>query len=348
MATATVQHNPGLFPDRLILSLLEALAEETDGTRACDIRFRDQHSNDVAEIRFEDGRTLMAKRGRQPWAAARFATARRAAELLRRGTQVVAPRPLEVPSDLDERPLEVYWRIPLSTLKEVWPQIPAEERPRVMRSWGRVIQRLHEIELAGYGTLEQAACEQSSLGQFLEADLRERLLPAVRWEWPEAVGVIERLLAAVAAVEEEVGERRSTLLHNDLHMDNVLCEVEGESVRCVGVLDLEAAFAGPAEADLAHTQVLHGPLFFNGLPDPWFAHLCEGYGNPLNPVVMAFFRAYHLVNLGFYSAFTGHRDHAGDVAAAAYREVDGFDRLRSGGAAAGVRVFGIHLSAANA
>jgi len=341
-----VPQSPDPFPEALIPSVIEALTEDIGSSHPLAVRFRNQHSNDIAEVDFDDGRTLMVKRGRHAWARQRFAAARRAADLLRDQAQVVAPTPLSLPDGLDERPLEVYWRIPLCTLRELWPVVPPEARPAVMRSWGQLVRRIHRVSLSGYGPLGESAHEALRLGAFLQADLGERLLPAVRWAWPRGVGVIERLLALTAAVEEEVGEGRSTLVHNDLHMENVLCEVAGGTVRCVGVLDLEAAFAGPPEADLAHSEVLHGPLFFNALPGAWFEHLCEGYRQPLNAAVAGFFRVFHLVNLGFYAAFIGHRGHADDVARAAYEALKPLEDLFATRARRSVPMLGDHATPA--
>jgi aminoglycoside phosphotransferase (APT) family kinase protein len=109
-------------------------------------------------------------------------------------------------------------------------------------------------------------------------------------------------------------------------MANVLCRVEDGEIRCVGFLDLEAALAGPPEADLAKIGIYHGPLFGKPLNGCWFERVWEGYGKPLDPIVLAFFRAFHLVNIGFHSAFTGNKAHAGEIARAAQEEVDALTR----------------------
>ena len=125
-------------------------------------------------------------------------------------------------------------------------------------------------------------------------------------------------------------EEEGTLIHGDLHAGNVLCETEGERIRCVGLLDLETAFAGPPEADLANAEVLHGPLFTQPLPEPWFEHLRAGYGDSLDPLVLAFFRIYHLANMGFYSAFIGDAWHAETVARGAQLEWEALQTMCAG------------------
>jgi aminoglycoside phosphotransferase (APT) family kinase protein len=281
------------------------------------IVLHDQHSNDVAEVGFGDGRTLVVKRARFDWAARRFESSKLASHLLLQRAGIIAPAPLEVPADFDELPVEAYWRIPLPTLKEVWPGLRTEERPAVLRSWGVLIRRVHSVSLPGYGPLQRATRGAASLERFLQDDLGERLLPAAWGIWPGGALAIEQLRALVPAVVGRVGQRPSCLVHNDQHMGNVLCQREAGVVRCMGLLDLEAAFAGPPEADLANAEVMHGPLFEQQLPGSWFRHVRAGYGAPLDPVALAFFRAYHLLNMGLHSAIVGHDEHAGRVAAAA-------------------------------
>jgi uncharacterized membrane protein (DUF485 family) len=43
----------------------------------------------------------------------------------------------------------------------------------------------------------------------------------------------------------------------------------------------------------------------------------EGYADPLDPALVAFYTVYHLVQLGFHSAWLGHDVHAASVADAA-------------------------------
>lgn len=320
MSVTLAQPNAAPLPDDLIASLTRAVAPVAGGAQPRDVVFRDQHSNDVAEIRYSDGRTLMVKRGRYDWVAPRFRTSRRAAELLRHHTRIRAPRPLEIPAGLHEQPVEAYWRIDLPTLQDLWPTLGCQARDAALRSWGAVLRDLHSVELHGFGPIHEGAGEYASLTDFLEADLGGRLYPAVAAVWGEGLAVLERLRSAIPAVAARA-HVPARLLHNDLHMGNVLCEAASGAVACVGLLDLETAIAGPAEADLASVEVHHGPLFAQPLAGDWFAELCAGYARDLDPFVLSFFRAYHLINMGFYSALVGHAEHAADVAAAARREV---------------------------
>ncbi|MBW3571224.1 MAG: aminoglycoside phosphotransferase family protein [Gemmatimonadetes bacterium] len=268
------------------------------------------HSNDRVQIRFSDGRTLVVKRARHRWAAPRFSVSRRACEIIARRTGIVAPRPLPLPAPPDGMPAEAYWRIDRPTLADVWPQLRAGERVWALRHWGRLAARLHGIRFPAHGSLLQGGTQP--LSGYLREDLGQRLLPAVRAHWPQGVALVERLLERTDGVAARA-DAGGVLVHNDLHMQNVLCERRKHSARSVGVLDLEAAIAGPPEAELAQMEVLHGPLFGKELPQGWMDEVMRGYGRATDPVLRAFFRAVHLLNMGFHAAFVGWHDHAADV-----------------------------------
>lgn len=282
----------------------------------------DVHSNDLVTARLADGRALMIKRGRHPWSAQRFATSRRAAALLRT-TGVVTPTYLSPPKGVCDDPLEVYWRIDRSVLDEVWPSLGEAARRETMRSLGRLVRQAHR-DLPGFGPLE--AMHGESVSAVVEPDLRDRLLPAAYGEWPEGAGLIERLLEVVPELGRRTEGRQPTLVHNDLHMGNVLCDARDGDARCVGLLDLEAVAAGVPESDFAMMQILHGPHFSRHVPGDWFSEVRRGYGGELDSWVLGFFRTLHLLNLGFYSAHIGHDWHAGEVAAEARRELGALTR----------------------
>ena len=310
------------LPSRLLTALLRRIAADGPDAGEVAVHYYDMHSNDVAELRLADGRALMVKRGRYLWAAERFATSRIASDLLRTRGGVIVPAPLLLPDGLDERPVEAYWRISLPTLQECWPALSPEERERALRSLGRLIRRVHNVRLPGHGPLQAATSTPVALSDHLHGDLSGRLLPAVAADWPEAVGSLEKLVEAVPALAGRLQECEAAIVHNDLHLGNVLCETGPEGVRCVGLLDLETAGGAPPESDLAVAQVHHGPLFCQPLPEGWFRWLLEGYEADPDPVVLSFYRAYHLANMGYYSALVGHGEHAWEVAQALAAEVE--------------------------
>jgi aminoglycoside phosphotransferase (APT) family kinase protein len=319
MSTTLTQPNAVPLPPRLIDSLLRAVSGQVDRSSPPDVVFHPQHSNDVAEMRFSDGQTLMVKRGRFAWAEPRFRASRMAARLLQEAAGVVAPAPLDLAPDIDTQPLEVYWRVELPTLQELWPTRSFRERESLLRSWGELVARVHGVRLQGHGPLADAD-GGISLETFLGADLGYRLFPAMSAEWPDGIPVLEELRSLVPVVTARAEGKGSTLLHNDLHMGNVLCDSVGGRFRCVGLIDLETAFAGPPEADLAMIEVHHGPLFSQPLAGRWFERVMDGYGGVLDAATRGFYRAYHMLNMGFYSALIGHREHAATVCASARRE----------------------------
>jgi aminoglycoside phosphotransferase (APT) family kinase protein len=234
---------------------------------------------------------------------------------------VLAPRHLDVEQDVRGRPIEAYWRIPFPTLREVWPALPQRRRPQALRSWGALLRRVHRVKLAGHGTLESAAHQPHALADFLDAELRGRLMPSLAGVWPAAHALAARLAADVREVDARCAGRPVVLLHNDFHMGNVLCERRPRSIRCVGVIDLETAWAGPVEADVAQLQVLHGDAFGAPLPGDWSVHFLDGYASALDPAVLAFFRVLHRLNLGYFAASRGWWAHVADLEAEIRREL---------------------------
>lgn len=305
-----------------IESLLEAASDRLGGARPREVVFPDgTNSNHVAEVRFGLGRTLMLKRARHypETAMERFENARRASAFLRERAGVTAPEHLSLPLRDGDVPVESYWRIPLPVLREVWPALAGPAREAALRSWGGLLARIHAVPAEGSVPLLADGN--------VRADLEGRLLPAIRGVWPAAAGATERLARAAPAAQARGARRPAVLVHGDMHMGNVLCTEDGEEARCVGLLDLEEAFAAPAEADWAIMELMHGPLFGVPLPPGWLAFAREGYDRELDPVLLSFFRAYRLLNLGVNAATIGLAAHAAQVAAAVVREVEKLEAL---------------------
>lgn len=306
------------LPEPLIDSLQEWVASR-DGAEMTGVSYA-QHSNDVAELMFDDGRSLMVKRGRYNWVSGRFANSRAAAGVLRDEVGLKAPDPLDLPAGIDDAPLEVYWRIELPTLAQIWPSLNGKERSRALRSWGVMLRRVHSTDLEGWGPLSGAG-RQATLEAFLRVDVDGRLMPAVYGQWPDAGAAVEALARAGPRLAASAEGRTPVLVHGDVHMGNILCEPAGDGPRCVGLLDLEAATTGLAESDIAIAEVLHGPLFNQPLARGWEQHVLEGYGERPDPYAVRFFRGFHLANLGFFSALVGDVEHAAEVLTALEREV---------------------------
>lgn len=309
------------FTREFVVELLTRASTKIDDPQDFHVRIYEGYSNDLAEVELGDGRLLMVKRGRHEWRALRFRSSRMASRLLRERTEVVAPMHLEEPRRVGGKPVLAYWRIGLPTLEQLWPEIPRSDRGNVVRSLGRLLREIHEVTVGGFGPLAEAG-RRPTLDRFLTEDLEQRLLPAVKHQWPSGRRLVEQLSDAISRVAENDGEV-ARLAHNDLHLDNILCEVgKGGTVRCAGVLDLEAAVGGPAEADLASADVLHQPLFAQEEQAEGFQdHVRAGYDQELDETTVSFFRAYHLLNMGYYAAVVGQREHAGHVARAAEHEI---------------------------
>jgi hypothetical protein len=313
---ATVQPHALEIPEELAGNLLRAALGNPATAPRFILKNFGEYSNDVAEARLPDGRVLMIKRGRFPWSAARFRTSRLSADLLRDRAGVVAPRSIDLSASPQDGPVDAYWRIEHPTLAELWPTLTGGQRRSAMSSLGQMMSRVHGIRLSGHGDLASALDGGVGLAEALELDLGGRLLPAVHGEWPGGVPLMEYLLRMAPEVVER-GGGGGVLLHGDLHMGNVLCEVRGRSVRCVGLLDLESARSGPPESDLARLAVMHNPLFQMQLEGPWMDWVLQGYATRPDPKLLGFYTVYHLVELGFYSALVGHSWHAEQVALAA-------------------------------
>lgn len=302
------------WSETLLSRILPLLAEsgEIGGSDEVEkVEYIAEHSNDLLEVSLS-GRPLMVKRGVEAWTEPRFRGAREAGRILA-DTPIVAPRHLEVPHRLEGWSVLAWWKIPLRTVAGAWPALEQEERHGLLRSCGRLLRRLHGLEVPGFGLLARALEDGESAVRFLRRDLADRLRPVLEAEWPAALPAQESLLEHVPWIAGRTGRPR--LVHGDPNLSNLLWE-DGDAPRCRGVLDLEAAMGGPAEADLAYIQLVHSPLLAGTPETGWMRSLLEGYGAAPDPVLMIFFHAYHLLNIGLHEALTGNDGHAADLAVA--------------------------------
>lgn len=313
------------MPNEAMPELVERVVRRLPDRKTPDIDwevvYRDAHSNDVAEVHFADDRILHVKRARGPDSRDRIDVSRKASRLLRERAGLRAPVHLDLQPPLEE-PVVAYWRLYEPTLSLVaadWPTGDADDG--ALRSLGDMIRRMQAIGFAGHGPL---LSPDRTLAEFLEEDVGQRLAPAVYAHWPDGPEPLERFLYVISRWVRG-WESPAVFAHNDLHAENVLCRSQDGSHLCIGVLDLEDAFAAPPEADLAKMEVLHGPLFGRPWPRRWFDAVFEGYGRhgaEMHAFRLALMRIYHLLNLGFYAALVGIEDRARHVAAATRRELD--------------------------
>lgn len=311
-----------------MVELVELVLQRTPGVEPEDggwkIVYRDAHSNDVAEVRMSGGRVLHVKRARGPDGLERCTTSRLASRLLRERAGLEAPVHLDFEPPLDA-PVMAYWRLHEPTLHGVmagWPEGHADLE--TFTSLGRLIARVQRIRFEGHGPL---TAPSRSLAEHLELDVGGRLKPAVYGEWLEGTESLEGLLHVVRRwVRGHACP--AVLAHNDLHAENVLCRERDGIYLCIGVLDLEDAFVGAPESDLAKLEVLHGPLFGQPWRAAWLDAVLRGYAHPLDPFRQGVLRIYHLLNLGFYAAHIGLEGHARRVARAAELELDALGRAQ--------------------
>jgi hypothetical protein len=335
-------------------AILNTLGSELGRATPTALTIREKHSNHVAEVHFDTGRVLIIKQARYAEMNARFHTSRLAARLLREQGSIQVPEYLDIPGSGEDRGTLpgslpgslagtlpgslagnlagslagnlagtlAYWRIPLVTLDTLWPRLHAGQRRQTLRTWGHLIRRVQRVRLPGHGALVDAHERTQPLSAFLRADLQERLRPAAASVWPAATAAIDQLVAMIDPVQERTGNTGGVLIHNDLFTANMLCEGTPEQgVVCAGLIDFEDAFAGPPEAELAKTEVLHGPLFGQPWSQDCMRELIAGYGAPLDPFVTTYFRVFHLLNMGFHAAATGLGAHAAEVLGACRREL---------------------------
>ncbi len=307
------QANATRLSEDLIKSIVQTAVPGTTWP-PLQIRHRDHYSNDFADVRLSGGRALIIKRGRFPWTRSRFRSSRMAARLIHRATDISVPSPLGLPPELAPEPIEAYWRIDLPILRDIWGRLGRRERSSALRSLGELLAKLHDVPVRGVGPLGDPATSQRSLSEYLYQELEQRLRGAVDSVWPAARAPLATLIDAIPEVEDRPA-MESRLLHSDFHMGNILCRLEQDGVSCVGMVDLETSMAGPPEADMASLEIQHGPLFNHPIDGDWLPLVREGYGEWLDPWLVRFFRAFHLLNMGFYSAMIGHLEHASRVAA---------------------------------
>lgn len=309
------------------LAVLEWLGEPVDAPGAYEVIRRDRHSNHVDEVHLPDGRILVVKRAREAGGMDRFETSRRATDLLA-ATGVEVPRYLDPPPALEGEPVLVYWWVPGVTLHDLWPGLAETRRPAVLESWGGLIRRMQSVRLPGHGSLVDVDERKLPLEDFCSEDLGERLLPVVEAVWPSGLPAVRGLLEELPALGDEAGGSPAVVVHNDLFDQNVLCPEHGNDPVCVGVIDLEDALAAPPEAELAKTEILHGPLFGQPWEGDWLTHLEAGWGREPNPFTVAWFRAHQLVNMGLHARVVGLAAHAEELAVVARAEVEALGSSR--------------------
>lgn len=265
------------------------------------------HSNTIHRFQQGEDHYFILKQSDFSWAHQRFMSARQASSLLRNHTDIISPDYVSIPEGTFQKPTLVYRYLPHSTLDEVWPRLTSSQRNKAIISLGGLLRKMHQISPDRFGLLTEKS-SYSSLSSFLTAELQERLKPAMAGEWPDGIPLTNKLLKFVEGISEK--KQPSSLVHHDLHLGNVLCKENARGMECIGFLDFEEAKSGCWESDIAKSIVLHHPMFFeNGEKHKWINgfgdRLIEGYERDPDPLLLNFFKIYHLLNLGLFSAMNG-------------------------------------------
>ena len=295
-----------------VASALRVMAPSIASATVSTVTAHPTQGNGVWEVALDDGRRLMVKQAAEPGEvrAADYARAARIARIWREA-DICVPELREVPEG--DAPTAAYWRLSAPTLRTLWPRLSPHVRAEVLCDWGVLLRRMHDATPPAAGE----ALERYTTDAL--ADLSLRLRAQIGWVWPDFLPIFERLRALVPALEDRT-TAAPVLLHNDLHMSNVLCRPEGRGplgptqIRCIGAIDLEDAALGLAESDLGRIAACHHPLFGRPLDGRALHRIAEGYARPLDPLLIAFFRAYHLVNVGYHRAHCGQRACLQDIA----------------------------------
>jgi aminoglycoside phosphotransferase (APT) family kinase protein len=202
--------------------ILERLGIEFEA-QSLEIELNEQHSNSLAVAHLGPERRLIVKRARYDWMAKRLHTSHEASRLLHEQTDLLVPRYLEMPAEDGGDPVLAYWWIPNPTLDDVWHGFDESLRARALTECGRLLRRIHAVELAGHGSLSESLRGGRPLAQYLDEDLRGRLRSAMEAAWPHEIPALDRLHEAFAAVLGRRGDPPAVLVHNDLFTANVLC-----------------------------------------------------------------------------------------------------------------------------
>lgn len=272
----------------------------------------DGFSNNLVRFSFEDGRKIIIKQSQYDWARPRFNSAKNASKLIRRRSSVIAPKHITIPEEVVKYPTIAYWYLPYPTLRELWPKLSPKQKKQASKSLGRMLRKVHQITVGKYGLINEERSYRSA-ADFMFSELHDRLKPSIAAYWPEVLPMVDRLIEIAEKLPDNVNN--AALVHNDIHLGNILCNVQDDEVQCIGLLDLEEATGGIWESDLASAMTLHHPLFFSSKLqgsrlEKLEQSIVEGYEKEPDPKLLRFFRIYHLINLGYFSAMNDDHQHA--------------------------------------
>ena len=175
-------------------------------------------------------------------------------DLVRRKTKIPMPETHAVNMSFERWP----WRYVIKTFLEgeMWvavrDQLTERERSAAFRQLGHAVAQLHQIKFPAFGKLAADGSVQA------EPDY----LPAFSGRARRSIGS-ERLFASFLEALERRRElfldvAHPVLCHEDLHGYNILYEVDKGSWRLATIIDVDKAWAGHNQIDLARMDLWKG------------------------------------------------------------------------------------------
>ena len=179
----------------------------------------------------------------------------RAALELAREAGLPAPAVVALDDSLEAAPFSalITERLPGRSLELSWSEVPESRRDELAEETGRLLARLHEIELERFGELPgvdgpREETWRACVARHFDVTLSEALEAGAfdEAECARFQALFEREAPNLDAI---AGAR---LVHRDFHYSNLL----HEGGRLTGVLDFEWALAGDPEADLLNANAI--------------------------------------------------------------------------------------------
>lgn len=179
----------------------------------------------------------------------------RSAYSLARDAGLPVPEVLALDASRDVAPFSVLVteRRPGRSLETTWAEVPEGRRDALAEETGRLLARLHDIELADFGELPDVPGPRESTWRDCVARLFETVIAEAREAEVFDEPVLERY-AALAGREAPGLEAVTTpcLVHRDFHYSNLL----HDAGRLTALLDCEWSMAGDPESDLLNANAI--------------------------------------------------------------------------------------------
>lgn len=165
------------------------------------------------------------------------------------GSGLPVPRVVHLEPAGDVTPYEalVTTRLPGVSLERSWPSLTESYRRQLPQEAGRLLARLHDVGLQGFGEpWVEAEARAATWREHVERVLAEHVEAGVACGSLSAREAerVERVLAERGHVLDAV--LRPALVHRDFHFGNLL--VDGGAI--TGIIDFEWCVAGDPELDL--------------------------------------------------------------------------------------------------